>query len=205
MKTTHLTPSTKDTAGTQPLRRLAAFLSLAALLLLTASAALGAHAAVASHKPAASHACRTTQVTLHGNAAPTVSCLDGQPTVRTRSTGGSSPLASLAWSDYCYDDALALYSNSGGGGFELCISGSGVLNLNQSYNGVYWNDIASSFWTGCFSDVYSVDINRGGATAYASGSYDGENSPFANFPYQNVPNDALSSVYQFASAGGDTC
>lgn len=125
------------------------------------------------------------------------------------STGSNSPLAHLIGVDgWCDDDALVLYWNSPVGntsGPWLCINGAGVLNLTQSFNSYYWNDQASARWTGCYNDIFSVNSNQTGGTAYAPGSPDGEHSPSENFPYQNVGNDQLSSVYQFASQGGDNC
>jgi hypothetical protein len=135
MESTHLTPAPHFSAVSQQPCRLAISLGLAALLLVLTGAALGTHAALASYKPAASRVCRTMQVTLHGNAAPSLSCLDGQRTVRTRSTGGSGPLAHLAFATSCSAAALVLYWNTlnYGSNTVLCINGSGLLNLTGSW------------------------------------------------------------------------
>lgn len=219
MKPTHLTPALKYSAGTPllsprwfswrgVLSRLALFLGLAALLTLLAGVALIDPIAVSPHAPTASHACQTRQVTLHGNKPPTLRCLDGQKLTARTLTVGSGPLAHQITLGYCPDDALVIFWNANRYLPELCALGSGVLNLTDVYNGsVSWNDQASSFWTGCYNDFFYVNTNRdtSAGTAYASGSYDGEYSPSANFPYQNVLNDSLSSVWQASSEGGDEC
>lgn len=221
METTHLTPAHKHTAGTQPpsprwpawggLSRVALFLGLTALLLLPAAPTLAASGSRTSlhglTRPVNSATCQVKHVTLHGTLAPTISCLRQKRAGPTRSTGGSGPLASLAFASDCADDALALYwdgpiwSSAWWNSPELCISGYGLLNLTD----VGWNDVASAWWTGCRDDYFYQNINRGGGIAYAPGSPDGENSANGNFPYGGVGNDQLSSIWQFNFYGGDLC
>lgn len=210
MKTTHLTPALQDNAETQPLRRLLVFLGLAALLTLLAGTALVAHAVVSLNKAAASHACQTTQVTLHGTAAPSFSCLDGQKRrVRTLPGRGSGPLAAhVVFSDACYDDDLDLHWDSNLGGDILCLNGSGVLNLTNVWSYNYftsWNDQVSSFWTGCYDDYFYTNINQEGGVAWAPGGPGGLDTEWHNFPYGGVPNDTLSSLWQSSSYGGPHC
>lgn len=163
---------------------------------------------------AGSHAsCQTTRVTLHGALAPTLQCLDGQKKeARTRPVAGSGaqaqPLAFVETA--CYDDDLVLFWN---GPFytygpQLCINGSGLLNLNQTLNGRNWNDQASAWWTGCRDVEFASDINDSGYVDAAYGSWDGESSPNGNFPMDPgayLGNDMLSSVYLLYSYGGDNC
>ncbi len=174
------------------------------LLAFLAGAAFVGYTVISPHQAAASHAtCQTTQVTLHGSAAPTISCLDGQKgAARTRIVRGYGPLAQLAIQTGCDDDALILYKDAYQSGATLCINGSGLFNLTWVSG---WNDQVSSWWTGCYNVLFFQDINEEGGIAEAQGSNDGESSPFGNFPYYEVGNDQLSSVYQFGSYGGDDC
>src|SRR5690349_9163088 len=136
------------------------------LLTFLAGAAFVGYTVISPHQAAASHAtCLTTQVTLHGSAAPTISCLDGQKgAARTRIVRSYGPLAQLAFQSSCVDDALVLYWNSpvGSSGPVLCINGSGGFNLNENFNGLNWNDQASAWWTGCYNVLFYQDINDNG-------------------------------------------
>jgi hypothetical protein len=209
--TTHLTPMPQHSAETQPLRRLAVFLSLAALLLLLAGGAFVGTKITAPHQATASHSCHTIRAILHGGASPSFSCLDGQKLrVHVRAVAGSSPLAapSVFEQDACYDDDLVLHWDSNLNGYKLCVNGSGVLNLTDVWNynlHVSWNDEVSSFWTGCYSDYFYTDINRGGSVAWAPGSPGGFYSGWNNFPLGGVGNDTLSSIWQYYSYGGPHC
>lgn len=157
--------------------------------------------------------CQTTRITLHGTLAPTLQCLDGRKkaTREQPMSGRGAQAQPLAWQETaCYDDDLVLFWN---GPFytygpQLCINGSGLLNLNQAFSGRNWNDQASAWWTGCRDVGFYSDINRSGYSDYAVGSWDGESSPNGNFPMvpgDNLGNDMLSSVYLHASYGGDNC
>jgi hypothetical protein len=185
---------------------LALFLGLAALLLqaMPTQAASGTRTSLHSlSKPVNSAPCHITQVILHGTAAPTINCRDGQKgEARPLPVGRSGPLARLAFQDVCFDDALVLYWNANEGGPVLCVNGSGVFNLTSVSD---WNDNVSSFWTGCYNDYFYQDVNRGGGLAWAPGSPDGDYSAYNNFPLSNVGNDQLSSVWQYNSYGGDQC
>jgi hypothetical protein len=178
------------------------------LLTFLAGAAVVSSTTLSRHQTTAGHAsCRTTEVTLHGGAAPTVSCLDGQKgTVRTLPVGGRGPLTHLdSYLAGCDDDALLLFWDSNLGGTELCIKGYGYLNLNRDFNGLNWNDQTSSYWTGCYDDYFYVDVNQGGGIGWAPGSPDGDNSPWGNFPLGGVGNNQLSSLNQSQKYGGDDC
>lgn len=163
--------------------------------------------------------CHTTQVTLHGVLAPTFGCSDGhRGEARAQPVEGKGPQAQPWVYDEgtcAYDDDLVLYWNSNLSGAILCINGYGTLNLNQYFNGRWWNDEASSWWTGCRTVTFYVDIDQGGNQASENGSWDGESSPKGNFPLDNgygagtVGNDQLSSValvddYE-GNYGGDNC
>ncbi len=235
MKTTHLPPGQHNAGTLSPLLRrpswgsmptyLALFLGLAALLLLPGGGAnarsttgsphraKASYTAISPHQAAASHAtCQATQITLQGSAAPAVACLDGQK--HTMRTGGSGPLA-WYYQSGCPDDSLVLYwngplnpnTNTYPSGPQLCVNGSGLLNLCCSLiNGLNWNDQASAFWSGCYDDVLYQDVNRGGGVGYGWGYPDGEQYPtWGNFPWGQVGNDQLSSIWQYNSHGGDDC
>jgi hypothetical protein len=171
-------------------------------------AAVVGYPIISPHKATAG--CRITQITLHGFDAPTLSCLDGQKrSVHTRLVAGSGPLAvPQVFEDACYDDDLVLHWDSNLNGDKLCVNGSGVLNLTDVWNynrHASWNDEVSSFWTGCYSDYFYTDINRGGGVAWAPGSPGGFYSEWDNFPLGQVPNDTLSSIWQYYSYGGSHC
>lgn len=90
--------------------------------------------------------CQTTCVTLRGTLAPTLQCLDGQK----KATRGQpiSGGGALAWQETsCYDDDLVLFWNCPfyTYGPQLCINGSGLLNLNQAFSGRNWNAQAGTW------------------------------------------------------------
>ncbi|MEO7022034.1 MAG: hypothetical protein ABI234_17920 [Ktedonobacteraceae bacterium] len=149
------------------------------------------------------NSCTVTQITLHGTAAHTIQSM---PCRTPKKTGaGVSPLISTS-SGVCPADDLILYYNGpvGAAGPILCVGGFGELDLTFSLGGVFWNDVASAWWTGCQDAFFYVDIQRGGNFAFAQGSDNGASSPSGIFPYQSripfngrgtVGNDQLSSIY----------
>lgn len=205
MKLTHLAPVLHRSAGTQPQRRVALVLGLVAVLTLLVGSVLVERAAVSPHAVAAGHTCHATQVTLHGTkAAPTIRCLDGtKGTVRTLHLGGSGPLAHMVQVWSCSDDALVLYWNyiSDVNNSVLCINGTGTFDLSP----VGWSNQVTGWWTGCYSDYFYTGHNGTGPFAWEPGSYDGEYSPWGNFPQGSVGNDQLESVVQSYQYGGDDC
>lgn len=169
-------------------------LPLAAIFLcicFTLSFAVTSYAAVPAHT---TRNCTVTQITLHGTAAPTVQC---KSKVGTRKgIGHNNPITGS-----CSSDALLLFYNGpvGAKGPVLCVTGFGLLNLNQYFGGVWWNDVASAWWTGCADVNFYLNINKGGNWAFEPGSDYGNSSPSGNFPlntgHGTIGNDTLSSVY----------
>jgi hypothetical protein len=158
--------------------------------------AVGPASAVSAEPSATAKAsCARTEVTLHTNGSPSMRCL----------TPVRASIAPLAGTDTsCPTDDLVLYWNGPIGvspNYTLCVNGSGLLNLNQNFYGLDWNDEASAWWTGCRDVYFFVDINEGGDYAFEYGSYLGENAPSGIFPDQGVGNDQLSSVYLAGSHG----
>lgn len=127
--------------------------------------------------------CHTLEVHLHGAQPATTQCLD------KKTTDGVTP---QIYSTGCtYTDRLELFSDSGERGFFLCFIGSGNANLTD-YG---WNDIASSYTTGCSPVTFYTDINDKGSSIYESAYHTGGFTPGA------VPNDSLSSVYLYSNCG----
>jgi hypothetical protein len=183
----------------------AIFLGLCSTLSFTPTS----YAATHSHSSPAS-SCTVTQVTLHGTADPTIQSVPCTTSKRTSKGNGITPTISTSGSS-CPADDLILYYNGpvGASGPILCVSGDGTLNLNHNFNGVWWNDVVSAWWTGCSDTFFYVDINKKGTFAFAEGSNYGLASPAGNFPYNSVPvygigsgtvgNDKLSSIALFPS------
>lgn len=115
-----------------------------------------------------------TEVTIQSHGSPDVRCLT---TVRP----GVTPLAGTDAT--CPTDDLVLYWNGPVGvspNYLPCINGSGLLNLNQNFYGLDWNDEASAWWTGCRDVYFYVDINRGGGEAFEYVSYPARVRPRAS-------------------------
>lgn len=151
----------------------------------------GATTAHAATKPS----CAVTDVTLHGTAAPTVTC---QAT--TMMVHPDTEVVPQCWSK----SYLELYWNgpvNARPNYVLCVNGDGVLNLNQQlqtspdYDYRNWNDQASAWWTGCEDVTFYKDINQKGASVTEPGSAYGQNSPQGIFPLGGIGNDQLSSVW----------
>lgn len=174
------------------IRYLAAVAAVAASLAMTGLMTAGsASAAITprSSPPTAAATCARTEVTIHSHGSPGVQCL-------TAVRPGMSPAAGTDTT--CPTDDLVLYWNGPIGvypNYLLCVNGLGLLNLNQNFYGLNWNDEASAWWTGCTNVFFYDDINQGGGSAFEYGSPLGESSPRGIFPDQGVGNDQLSSVY----------
>jgi hypothetical protein len=117
--------------------------------------------------------CRVMQVTLHGNNAPTNTCL--------MMTGAK--ISPATQSSSCISSSVQLFVDINYGRAELCFTGVGYANLTDYQwfettcdpvtgfcNPVFfsWNDALSSFRTGSWRGYLWWDINKGGPNLFFS-------------------------------------
>jgi hypothetical protein len=146
-------------------------------LMTTSSAHATAKFAVSSQAP-----CHNTAVVLHGTQPPTISCADGQSSVKTKSVVGKIQPNAIHTGD-CSGASLWLYWDASFSGDRLCVRGAGQLDLqtvtnnNQCFLGVClnWFDEVSSYFSGCSTGKLSETNTSVYQTfsAYESVSYVG--------------------------------
>jgi len=130
-------------------------------------------------------------VTLRSSGPAIATCLDGQPaTNRKAMTDGTYKDSS------CAAYSLWLYADANQSGSMICFRGNGSVNLSDyTYNCQVgfcysWNDVASSYYTGCSGGSFYEDANLSGTRQdfgmYAPGNFDRQSG--------RLPNDSLSSL-----------
>lgn len=169
-------------------------ISLLFLAAFVRSAQASAASPVAtSSRMVATQPCHTLYVRLNGSQPTVNRCLDGETPV-DGSTLGIGPDTYL--DSGCNASALWIYADSNLSGDRICFRGSGSVNMGDyTYNCsgflcYSWNDVASSYYSGCSGGTFYVDANTSGTSqpfgSYISHNFDGQSG--------RLPNDTLSSL-----------
>lgn len=139
--------------------------------------------------------CRVLEVTLHGNASPTIKC--------NLASTSSKKVTPYTYSTSCNSaNDLKIYQNASQStsGALICFTGTGFIEMPdyEMFWPINWNDQASSWSSGKWKGVFYKDISGGGVSQnfnwLDTGEFDGQNGA--------LPNDSLSSFKIDGSAPG---